>query len=479
MDPQTFHTGMAPDLAENADAAHAVAAPLHPPVVRMAPPIVVLSDDAMLLGAVMTAALDQATVVVCASTDRFIDQLVSTTPELAVIDAAASADLPMLLDSLRQQFPQMQLLVAGPGNVQHLISRQLGDGTVFRFAHKPTSAARLKLFVDAALRERQTRITAEILNAPLSAPVSLDFALPMQTAATAAAATAAAATGTLGRVAQRPAAVVACILVAAVGGYGFLHKTPSPRAPIVTPIMRTAPDADASAQIDPEQPSNPMTAATAGLPPADRESAAAAEQAAIDQASMERSVHSEQERLAAELAAASVAHAAARSAAAVQARRDDDDSLSQQLLHDSETLLVAPKAPPQAVSLNASLPAIAIDADAASDAGSDAASDAAAAVRPVTAAKGLMDESRLHRIEFVPPHYPLDALRNGVSGEVEMNFTLTPTGEVAEPRVTSASPVGIFEASSVEAISHSRYEPVQRDGVAVAQQVHIRMRYEP
>ena len=462
---------MAPDLAENADAAPAVAAPLYPPVVRMAPPIVVLSDDAMLLGAVMTAALDQATVVVCASTDRFIDQLVSTTPELAVIDAAATADLPMLLDSLRQQFPQMQLLVAGPGNVQHLISRQLGDGTVFRFAHKPTSAARLKLFVDAALRERQTRITAQILNAPLSAPVSLDFALPMQTAATAAATAAAAATGTLGRVAQHPAAVVACILVAAVGGYGFLHKTPSPRAPIVTPITRAAPDADASAEIDREQPMNPMTAATAGLPPADPESAAAAEQAAIDQASMERSVHSEQERLAAELAAASAAHAAARSAAAVQARRDDDDSLFQRLQHDSETQLVATSPLPEAASLAASVPVVAIDPDAATD--------TAPALRPVTAAKGLMDESRLHRVEFVPPHYPLDALRNGVSGEVEMNFTLTPTGEVAEPRVTLASPVGIFEASSVEAISHSRYEPVQRDGVAVAQQVHIRMRYEP
>src|SRR5579862_4336815 len=151
MEPQTFHTGMAPDTLSDTEATPADAAPPYAPAVRMAPPIVVLSEDAMLLSAVMTAALDQATVVVCSSTDRFVDQLLATTPELAVVDAAATGDLPTLLDSLRQQFPQMQLLVAGPGNVQHLIARQLGDGTVFRFAHKPTSAARLKLFVDDAL----------------------------------------------------------------------------------------------------------------------------------------------------------------------------------------------------------------------------------------------------------------------------------------------------------------------------------------
>jgi TonB family protein len=466
MEPQIFSdTDAAPADTAAADAAPAAAAPSLP-VVRVAPPIVVLSEDAMLLGAVMTAALDQATVVVCASTDRFVDQLVATTPELAVVDAAATGDLPTLLDSLRHQFPQMQLLVAGPGNVQHLIARQLGDGTVFRFAHKPTSAARLKLFVDAALRERQTRITAEILNAPLDAPAMLDFVVPGHTVVYA--------TGALRRMALRRAPFAALGLVAVIGCYGYLHQSTSPHSPVVATIERSGPADDASAD----------TERTADVPPpVSRELEAAAEQAAIDQASMARSQRSEQERLAAELAAASAARAASRSAAAAQARRDDNDSLLQGLQHDTEARMVATDVQPPTVSLSASLPAMpATPATPAMPSTPSVTFDDGAknaTVRPVTATNAIMDESRLHRIEFVAPHYPLDALRNGVGGEVEMDFTLTPTGEVTDARVTSASPYGIFEASSIEALSRNRYEPVLRDGVAVTQQAHIRMRYEP
>ncbi len=467
MEPQTFHTGMDPDAFLDADIAAADdapavdalarAAPACPPVVRVAPPIVVLSEDAMLLGAVMTAALDQATVVVCSSTDRFVDQLVATTPELAVIDAAATGDLPMLLDSLRQQFPQMQLLVAGPGNVQHLIARQLGDGTVFRFAHKPTSAARLKLFVDAALRERQTRITAEILNAPLEAPAMLDFVVPGHTVVYA--------TGALRRMALRRAPVATLGLVAVIGCFGYLHQSPSRHSPVVATITRSAPADDATADTD----------QTADAPPLiDRELEAAAEQAAIDQASMARSQRSEQDRLAADLAAASAARTAARSAAAELARRDDNNSFLQGLQHDAEARMVATDAQPSTASLSASMPSMPSMPSVTFDDGTKNAT-----LRPVTATNRIMDESRLHRIEFVAPHYPLDALRNGVGGEVEMDFTLTPTGEVTDARVTSASPYGIFETGSIEALSRSRYEPVLRDGVAVTQQAHIRMRYEP
>src|ERR1700753_2648515 len=129
MQARTTEPGDLPDDLSTASSAA--------PSVRVAPPIVALSDDITLLDAVRAAALDQATVIVCPSTDQFIDQLIASTPELAIIDAGSVADTGSLLDALRAQFPQLQMLVAGPGNVQHQIGRQLNDGTVFRFAHKP------------------------------------------------------------------------------------------------------------------------------------------------------------------------------------------------------------------------------------------------------------------------------------------------------------------------------------------------------
>jgi protein TonB len=79
----------------------------------------------------------------------------------------------------------------------------------------------------------------------------------------------------------------------------------------------------------------------------------------------------------------------------------------------------------------------------------------------------------------VSPHYPLEALRHSVTGNVEMDFTVTAAGDVADVKVTSSKPFGVFDRASVEALSNSRYEPAQRDGAPVAQRAHIRMRFEP
>jgi hypothetical protein len=60
--------------------------------------------------------------------------------------------------ALRRQFPQLQLVVVGTETLQQQIAGQLGDGTVFRFAARPTSAERLKSLLFAALRERERNL---------------------------------------------------------------------------------------------------------------------------------------------------------------------------------------------------------------------------------------------------------------------------------------------------------------------------------
>jgi TonB family protein len=88
-----------------------------------------------------------------------------------------------------------------------------------------------------------------------------------------------------------------------------------------------------------------------------------------------------------------------------------------------------------------------------------------------------MQEGFLHRIQFNPPKYPPDAVMHHQTGAVELDFTVLPTGAVAEIKVTKSDPIGVFEQAATAALSRNRYEPVERNGVPVAQRAHIRMRF--
>jgi TonB family protein len=91
----------------------------------------------------------------------------------------------------------------------------------------------------------------------------------------------------------------------------------------------------------------------------------------------------------------------------------------------------------------------------------------------------VIPEAQLQRRHFVKPVYPPDAQARGLSGSVELEFTVAPDGKVTDIQVQTAEPRGVFEQAAIDALSQSRYEPVQRDGVAVAQRVRIRLRFKP
>jgi len=117
------------------------------------PVIVALSEDPSLLQALTLAVIEQVSVVTSPSVDRFVDQLVANASEVALIDAAtAPSPLAEFILTIRRQFPQLVLVLAGSAQLQTELAGQIADGTIFRFVHKPASAQRLKLFMDAALR---------------------------------------------------------------------------------------------------------------------------------------------------------------------------------------------------------------------------------------------------------------------------------------------------------------------------------------
>jgi len=545
--------------------------------------IVALSDDPMLLEALTLAAIDQAVVVSSPSADRFADQLVANAAAVALIDAAAApAPLDGFIATVCHQFPQLLLLLAAPAALQHQFAAQIADGTIFRFVHKPASAQRLKLFVDAALLRRQALVD-QAMGMPLArgaAGVDPSGQNPL---------------GNSGR--GRPlwvvAAMVAVLIAAALGALlwrrPLIGAAPTSRTvtastaanPAVARSAAALAEAARSAEAERDaidraaadraerdrriSESEARKAALAGqarvylqlaqkrlasgalLEPGD-DSARSYLQAAVALAPDDADVHAVAlalgEALIARFRAAMAASDTDAAARWLRACRDyhvndatlaqlstqlaslqrEQTSRAEELLalqrdfkqHLSEGQLLEPADESALANYrrlnavdpgNAALPAMlhslrgALAADvqahiarndlsgaeqrlhAGRDSGVDGeelAGAAAALERAQAAATPeVVPESQLQRQHFVQPVYPPDALANGLGGSVELEFTVTPAGAVTDIKVQAAEPRGVFEQTAIAALSHSRYRPVERDGVPIAQRVRIRLRFKP
>jgi periplasmic protein TonB len=79
---------------------------------------------------------------------------------------------------------------------------------------------------------------------------------------------------------------------------------------------------------------------------------------------------------------------------------------------------------------------------------------------------GQMD-SDLIPLQRIPPAFPVEARRAGVSGWVDIDVTIAADGSVHGARVVGAKPKGVFEAAAVTAIQKWRFKPKVVDGKAV------------
>lgn len=69
----------------------------------------------------------------------------------------------------------------------------------------------------------------------------------------------------------------------------------------------------------------------------------------------------------------------------------------------------------------------------------------------------------------VNPRYPRKALRRGLEGEVVLEFTVDANGDVVEDsiKVISATPEGVFDSTSMRALSRWRFQPRKQGGQAI------------
>jgi protein TonB len=100
-----------------------------------------------------------------------------------------------------------------------------------------------------------------------------------------------------------------------------------------------------------------------------------------------------------------------------------------------------------------------------------AATKAAPASKPAAAAapppKPAGETRAAKVVSAAAASYPLQAARSQTSGYAVVEFTVTASGAVTGPHVTSSSPRGVFDRAAVDAIKHSKFEPALKDGQPV------------
>jgi protein TonB len=93
-------------------------------------------------------------------------------------------------------------------------------------------------------------------------------------------------------------------------------------------------------------------------------------------------------------------------------------------------------------------------------------------------APGVVAADSLDRIVARDPVYPVQALRNGTKGWVELEFTVTPNGSVRDIEVVAAEPHGVFDSAASEAVAGWRFRPRVVNGQPVAQRSTVTMRFD-
>jgi len=122
--------------------------------------LIALSSDDSLRRTLAAVAPEHAISFVTSEADLSA-RLLAEPAGVAILDTGAIkshvADLAL---RLRVQFPDLVLIVAGGPEDQALLSAHVTQGTIYRFLHKPVSAQRVKLFVDAAWRRHDVEHAA-------------------------------------------------------------------------------------------------------------------------------------------------------------------------------------------------------------------------------------------------------------------------------------------------------------------------------
>jgi protein TonB len=79
-------------------------------------------------------------------------------------------------------------------------------------------------------------------------------------------------------------------------------------------------------------------------------------------------------------------------------------------------------------------------------------------------------------VRMVPPEYPYELKRNGITGVVTLVFEVDEKGNVVDPKVQKSTNPG-FEQPALEAIVKWKFKPGQKDGVPVKMKIGVPLQF--
>ncbi|HET7810367.1 MAG TPA: TonB family protein [Steroidobacteraceae bacterium] len=118
--------------------------------------IAALTQDRALIG-LLRSVVDPATDLILVSSEaELTPHLNSRRVSVALLDSMfIEGDLGALSERLRDTWNDLVLVVVGTAEEQGKVASQITSGVVYRFLHRPVSAPRVRLFVEAALRRHE------------------------------------------------------------------------------------------------------------------------------------------------------------------------------------------------------------------------------------------------------------------------------------------------------------------------------------
>jgi periplasmic protein TonB len=106
------------------------------------------------------------------------------------------------------------------------------------------------------------------------------------------------------------------------------------------------------------------------------------------------------------------------------------------------------------------------------------ASAATTAPAPATAAAAGGESHAAEVLKTSPPDYPPDAVRKRQEGWVEVEFTVTPDGSVANAAVVNAQPARVFNTSALRAVERWTFKPRMENGKPVEEKMRRRIEFK-
>ncbi|HTU67156.1 MAG TPA: TonB family protein [Steroidobacteraceae bacterium] len=118
--------------------------------------IAAITQDRALIGLLRSTVDPTHDLILVNSEDELVPHLNSRRVSACLLDSMfIEGDLAVMAERLRDTWPDLVLVVVGTAEEQSRVASQITSGVVYRFLHRPVSAPRVRLFVEAALRRHE------------------------------------------------------------------------------------------------------------------------------------------------------------------------------------------------------------------------------------------------------------------------------------------------------------------------------------